>query len=191
MSLSKEPMLTADTAEQRQPKCTRCRHHGIIVPRKGHLKSCPFLKCECWKCYLVTQRTRITARQQNPKKTPNNPQNKEKLPGDTGVSVVKPAAEGTCSASSPDDSALPSASPGVMCRPERAATVAPGEEDVTGSNREVPLASSEEGPCNVTPYSKLSRSETMLLKHKFLTKCYMKQNCNDLAKYLPKITIKL
>ncbi|KAI4818177.1 hypothetical protein KUCAC02_011536 [Chaenocephalus aceratus] len=50
MSLSKEHLPVASTAG-RQPKCTRCRHHGIIVPQKGHVKSCPFVTCECWKCY--------------------------------------------------------------------------------------------------------------------------------------------
>ncbi|KAA8586220.1 hypothetical protein FQN60_007789 [Etheostoma spectabile] len=113
----------------RQPKCTRCRHHGIIVLKKGHMKYCPFLKCECWKCHLITQRTRITALQRNPKKELNNAEIKEKGPGvHTGVSVVKPAADGTCSASAPDVSLRPSASSGVMClpsdgAPERAATV--------------------------------------------------------------------
>ncbi|XP_069572808.1 doublesex- and mab-3-related transcription factor 1-like [Brachyistius frenatus] len=47
----------------RQPKCSRCRNHGVIIPLKGHTKSCPFVRCECWKCGLVTERTRITGLQ--------------------------------------------------------------------------------------------------------------------------------
>lgn len=47
--------------DNREPKCNRCRHHGVIVPLKGHMRRCPFLNCGCWKCNLITQRTRITA----------------------------------------------------------------------------------------------------------------------------------
>uniref|UniRef100_A0A8D0ASI4 DM domain-containing protein n=1 Tax=Sander lucioperca TaxID=283035 RepID=A0A8D0ASI4_SANLU len=150
----------------RQPKCTRCRHHGILVPKKGHMKYCPFLKCECWKCHLITQRTRITALQRNPKK--DNPEIKEqrsRVHTGVTVSVVKPAADGTCSA-------RPSATSGVMClpsdgAPERAATVwspldlrirpAARGENVTGLDigKGLPFPSSEERPCNVTPFSKL------------------------------------
>ncbi|KAF1381903.1 hypothetical protein PFLUV_G00158830 [Perca fluviatilis] len=154
----------------RQPKCTRCRHHGILVPKKGHMKYCPFLKCECWKCHLITQRTRITALQRNPKKELNNPEIKEPRPRvHTGVSVVKPAADGTCSASAPDVSARPSATSGAMClpsdgAPERAATVwspldlrtraAARGENVTGLDigKGLPFASSEERPPINAPY---------------------------------------
>ncbi|KAK7907004.1 hypothetical protein WMY93_015616 [Mugilogobius chulae] len=48
---------------QRQPKCTRCRHHGLVVPQKGHAKKCPFVQCTCWKCNLITERTLINAKQ--------------------------------------------------------------------------------------------------------------------------------
>ncbi|KAE8282543.1 hypothetical protein D5F01_LYC19953 [Larimichthys crocea] len=74
MSLSKQP---------RELKCSRCRHHGIIVPQKGHTKSCPFLSCDCWKCYLITQRSRIAALQRTLKKAQTEIQSKE-----------QPAAEG-------------------------------------------------------------------------------------------------
>lgn len=45
------------------PKCSRCGYHGIIVRTKGHRNKCPFLKCRCWKCELIQQRSRITALQ--------------------------------------------------------------------------------------------------------------------------------
>uniref|UniRef100_A0A3Q3X1M3 DM domain-containing protein n=1 Tax=Mola mola TaxID=94237 RepID=A0A3Q3X1M3_MOLML len=47
------------------PKCTRCRHHGLVVPLKGHKKRCPYLSCGCWKCGLITERTRIATLQRH------------------------------------------------------------------------------------------------------------------------------
>ncbi|KAL3043435.1 hypothetical protein OYC64_003325 [Pagothenia borchgrevinki] len=128
MSLSKEHLPVASTAG-RQPKCTRCRHHGIIVPQKGHVKSCPFVTCECWKCYLITQRTRITAVQRNLKKVPN----KEQPP-----SAVKRQAEGTFTNSAPEGGARPSGTYGLMCppsdgAPERAASTAWSPHDPPGA----------------------------------------------------------
>ncbi|XP_045913983.1 doublesex- and mab-3-related transcription factor 1Y-like [Micropterus dolomieu] len=155
MSLSKEQGMVAP----RQPKCTRCRHHGIIVPQKGHIKYCPFLKCDCWKCYLITQRTRITALQRNLKRT----QNKEQR------ACGHPAAEGTCCASAPDGGASPSATSGLTCPPsggaqESAANtnwspldlrIKPAEEGenvaALDSREVLPFASSEEGPS--TPFN--------------------------------------
>lgn len=156
MSLSKEHLPVASTAG-RQPKCTRCRHHGIIVLQKGHVKSCPFVTCECWKCYLITQRTRITAVQRNLKKVPI----KEQPP-----SAVKRQAEGTFTNSAPEGGARPSGSYGLMCppsdgAPERAASTAwsphdprsraaaAGGEEVSGvdSGKMLSFASSAEGPC--------------------------------------------
>uniref|UniRef100_A0A3B5AEF1 DM domain-containing protein n=1 Tax=Stegastes partitus TaxID=144197 RepID=A0A3B5AEF1_9TELE len=53
--------MSPSKEEPRLSKCARCRHHGVLTPKKGHTKSCPFLRCDCWKCSLSTQRTRITA----------------------------------------------------------------------------------------------------------------------------------
>ncbi|XP_042370565.1 doublesex- and mab-3-related transcription factor 1-like, partial [Plectropomus leopardus] len=166
MSLSKERSVSAEltvaAAEQsrRQPKCTRCRHHGIIIPKKGHMKHCPFLQCDCWACYIITQRTRITAVQRNQKK--NHPKSKEQRPGGhTGVTVVKEEVEGTSSAAAPGGGARPSATSGRVCLPadgasERAATnarspldlrsgAAAGREATAGLDYgKVPSASSEE-----------------------------------------------
>eukprot|EP00064_Thunnus_orientalis_P011687 superscaffoldBa00001711_g11718 len=97
MSLSKEQLTAAATEQPRQPKCTRCRHHGIIVPQKGHIKFCPFANCDCWKCYLITQRTRLTALQRNLNKAQSKPQKKEQRPG---ASSAKPATEKTSEVSS-------------------------------------------------------------------------------------------
>ncbi|KAK5854654.1 hypothetical protein PBY51_004832 [Eleginops maclovinus] len=155
MSLSKEHQ-TVSPAASRQPKCTRCRHHGIIVPQKGHVKSCPFLKCDCWKCCLITQRTRITAVQRNLKKVPD----KEQRP-----SVVKRQAEGRLINSGQEGSARPSGTYGQMCppsdgTPEPTASTAwspydprsiavGGGEGVSGvdSRKVLALASREEGLC--------------------------------------------
>ncbi|XP_041811874.1 doublesex- and mab-3-related transcription factor 1Y-like [Chelmon rostratus] len=158
MSLSK-------AAERpREPKCSRCRHHGIIVPIKGHMRYCPFLGCDCWKCYLSTQRTRTTALMRNLKRC----QNKELRPSaHTGVSVVKPVAERSSSASaaggdarhsdssgpmSPQTEDAPDCAASTACRPldlrSRPATGGGNVAALDGGK--APLASSEEG--SYAPY---------------------------------------
>uniref|UniRef100_A0A3B4XVR4 DM domain-containing protein n=1 Tax=Seriola lalandi dorsalis TaxID=1841481 RepID=A0A3B4XVR4_SERLL len=153
--------------EPRRPKCTRCRHHGIIVPQKGHMKFCPFLKCDCWKCYLITQRTQIATLQRNLRKAERNPHEKQQQQQRTSAphcfSGRKPAAPGTPSASGPDGGARPSLTSGLMSprstgAPGSAASMtrspldprgrlALGGEHVAGlgSKELLPLSSSEEG----------------------------------------------
>ncbi|XP_065739380.1 doublesex- and mab-3-related transcription factor B1 [Phocoena phocoena] len=48
----------------RAPRCSRCRNHGFLVPVKGHAGKCRWKQCTCKKCYLITQRQKITAAQQ-------------------------------------------------------------------------------------------------------------------------------
>ena len=52
----------------RNPKCARCRNHEFIVSLKGHVGRCPFTRCICWKCALITERTKIMAKQRRIKK---------------------------------------------------------------------------------------------------------------------------
>ncbi|KAL2097765.1 hypothetical protein ACEWY4_006972 [Coilia grayii] len=54
--------------EPRNPKCARCRNHGFVVPLKGHAGKCQFFSCKCWKCSLITERTKIMATQRRLKK---------------------------------------------------------------------------------------------------------------------------
>ncbi|KAG9273684.1 doublesex- and mab-3-related transcription factor B1-like [Astyanax mexicanus] len=53
----------------RSPKCSRCRNHGFTADRKGHSGKCAFLECTCWKCSLITERTRIMANQRRIRRT--------------------------------------------------------------------------------------------------------------------------
>ncbi|XP_070841102.1 doublesex- and mab-3-related transcription factor B1-like [Chaetodon trifascialis] len=108
MSLSKA------AGRPREPKCSRCRHHGVIVPLKGHMQYCPFLRCNCWRCYLNTQRTRTTALMRSLRKG----QDKEQRPcAHTGVIVVKQAAEGSTSTPAADGDAHQAATSGPMIPP--------------------------------------------------------------------------
>uniref|UniRef100_A0A665TN20 DM domain-containing protein n=1 Tax=Echeneis naucrates TaxID=173247 RepID=A0A665TN20_ECHNA len=93
----------------RRPKCSRCRHHGIVVPQKGHLKTCPFLGCLCWKCRLVSQRTRIATLQRHLKKAQNEPPDPA---SGSGTSGQDPPTAGTPCASAPEEGARCGALPG-------------------------------------------------------------------------------
>ncbi|XP_076610707.1 uncharacterized protein LOC143335293 [Chaetodon auriga] len=107
MSLSKP-------GRPRELKCSRCRHHGVIVPLKGHMRYCPFLGCNCWKCYLNTQRARTAALMRGLKKG----QDKEQRPcAHTGVIAVKPAAERSTSTSAADGDAHQAATSAPMIPP--------------------------------------------------------------------------
>ncbi|XP_074470519.1 uncharacterized protein LOC141754948 [Sebastes fasciatus] len=158
MSLSKEPSLVAERPRQ-QPKCTRCSHHGILVPLKGHIRYCPFLHCDCWKCFLISERTRTTSLQRSLKKDRNKEQRTTVHTGDSGD---KPPAEGTCSvllAADGDarrDAALERPATTTTWSPHdlRRRPAAGGDTEAgLDSGKMLPFTSREEGPANVTRYN--------------------------------------
>lgn len=50
-------------------RCSRCRNHGLLAEFRGHAGKCLFAACTCWKCSLVTERTRILATQRRISRT--------------------------------------------------------------------------------------------------------------------------
>lgn len=52
----------------RNPKCARCRNHGIKVKVKGHKKKCQYATCVCPCCSLIEERRIVMAKQNAAKK---------------------------------------------------------------------------------------------------------------------------
>nr|BCX65401.1 protein doublesex [Reticulitermes speratus] len=44
-----------------KPTCARCRNHYILIPVKGHKRSCEFRNCTCFKCHVVAEGGKLRA----------------------------------------------------------------------------------------------------------------------------------
>jgi hypothetical protein len=47
----------------REPKCTKCRNHGLIVLKKNHKGKCRFERCHCPKCRIIDERREVLKEQ--------------------------------------------------------------------------------------------------------------------------------
>jgi hypothetical protein len=47
----------------REPKCTKCRNHGLILPKKNHKGRCHFEQCQCPKCRIIDERREVLKEQ--------------------------------------------------------------------------------------------------------------------------------
>uniref|UniRef100_A0A4W4FFV6 DM domain-containing protein n=1 Tax=Electrophorus electricus TaxID=8005 RepID=A0A4W4FFV6_ELEEL len=74
----------------RSPKCARCRNHGFIVQLKGHSGKCQFMSCKCWKCSLISERTKIMATQTETVSEINTPVPRSEVDGKTYTDLEVP-----------------------------------------------------------------------------------------------------
>lgn len=159
-----------------RPKCARCRHHGIVTMKKGHTKLCPFLECQCSKCGLITERTKITALQRELRKA------KKEQRFAAGDGDAEATAMGSPSGGAPEW--------GTPADPWR--NPEPGGEPVSGSDmRNVPPSASGKRPSPgkltvltlkaeldlrelLTDAGKLTRADCFSNKHELSINKYMK-----------------
>ncbi|XP_019959943.2 doublesex and mab-3 related transcription factor 1-like [Paralichthys olivaceus] len=93
--------MSSTNPRRRELKCPRCRQHGIITPLRNHQRLCPFLWCDCLKCFQISLRDRVSSAQRRRRE----PQDPEQRPG--APSTPAAPREAPPSAASPGPAAAP------------------------------------------------------------------------------------
>lgn len=78
---------------QKNPKCARCRNHGINIRLRGHKRYCENRNCECFKCSMTKKRQHIMASQTATRRAQEQDERRLLMVGEVEPPVHEPIVE--------------------------------------------------------------------------------------------------
>ena len=75
---------------RKQPKCGRCKTHGINIVLKGHKRYCRYRNCTCGPCLLHDERRDNMRRQTAMKRAQKQDEGREIAPEEVSFSLFIP-----------------------------------------------------------------------------------------------------